>query len=271
MKTKILTAAFLIVFNFLNAQGLNVVSDPKWSLVAGMSDEFDGTEINTDKWQGILGFEDFMCAPNGECIFNDAAKAFQRSSLPNENIIVDNGIATILVRNIPTDVTIKCQTEVSPGNCTGENWLTQNVDFTVGTLISKNVIKYGYFELKFRMPAPAIDATFRPFGPNFWLYKQSSSTVNNSCYSEIDFFEITDGQTRAYTTNTHFTYAGDPDCGLNINGNLHDDNNANPLQGQFGPTNITGDEWHTAGGHWTPNRLDFYLDGELMLHLEVHH
>jgi hypothetical protein len=263
MRAKILTFSFLFVFVFLNAQ---FTIDAKWALVPEISDEFDQTSINTTKWKPILGFEDFMCAPNGECVYDDIGKPFQRTSFPNDNVIIDDGIATILVRNIPTDVTVKCQTEVAPNICQGETWLTQNLTYTVGTLVSQELMQYGYFELKFRIPGPAPDigATYSPFGPNFWIYAAEHNGIVNSCVSEIDFFEITDGQTQAYTTNTHFTDINDVRCG-DGNGYIHDDNNYNSLgTGIFDPLNITGGEWHTAGGHWTPNRIDFYLDGNLI-------
>lgn len=265
MKYLLLLAFLVFTRSTLKAQMPDVANDAKWVLNSILSDEFSGTTINTTKWKAYLGFEDIMCAPNHECVYDDAARAFTRASLPNENIVLDNGVASVLVRNITTEIYIYCEAPDTYGHCGDGQGVNQEVKYTVGGLVSKNHGYCGYYEVKFRIPGPASSThTYKPFGANFWLYEEYPmyTTTNTSCYSEIDIFEIKDGQTQKYSTCTHFTPEGNSLCGTGVGGVLHDDNL--PTYGAFGPKNITGNEWHIAGVNWTPERIDFYLDGKLI-------
>lgn len=260
---KKLTLALLLVSFLSKAQ---FIIDNKWQLIPTFSDEFDTTIINTTKWKGILGFEDLMNAPGGNCIYDDTAAAFIRPNYPNENVILDNGIVHLLVRNIPTDVIIKCDNSDIAGDIFVNT--PQTVTYTTGALISKNTVRFGYLELKFRIPGPAPgDSSYWPFAPNFWIYNQykPEDTTKNSCYSEIDIFEIFDGETQSYTTNSHFNHDYEIATCNTSNTAHHDDNHYSQYgAGNFGPRNIEGNVWHTAAAHWSPDRVDFYLDGQII-------
>jgi hypothetical protein len=61
-------------------------------------------------------------------------------------------------------------------------------DYTSGMLISKDMFRYGYFEIRTHMPYLPPGKTNRGVGPNFWLWNK-----NDTCeWSEIDIYEIKD-------------------------------------------------------------------------------
>lgn len=128
-----------------------------------------------------------------------------------------------------------------------------DVDYTAGMLTTNKKFFRGYYEIRFKLPkAPGFLGSFVPFGANFWMY-------TGNCLSEIDGFEIINGQTRTYTSNIHYIIPptginGDTECAGTSSPKNKDDYHI------YGP--ISDDEWHTGGFNWLEDRIDFYLDGE---------
>lgn len=114
-------------------QSLYPASDPSntggWILYDGMSDEFDGTEIDTDKWEG-LGWT------GRQPVFH----AF-------DNCIVTNGELVMV-------------TELRPGATTPVTESEYAID--AGYLQSKRFLRYGYYEIEAR----ALDF---PIVTTWWL------------------------------------------------------------------------------------------------------
>ncbi|MCT4664699.1 MAG: glycoside hydrolase family 16 protein [Flavobacteriales bacterium] len=126
--------------------------------------------------------------------------------------------------------------------------------YTTGMLFSKKSFKYGYFEIRFRLPPPpTAPKRHIGFGPNFWLYsadKDGSNFGYENHWSEIDIFEIGYDQennlSNLYTTNVHYRPIGSASSHIS-------------KTGRHGY--ISSNEWHTAGMLWTSSEIEFYLDG----------
>ncbi|UPT67787.1 MAG: glycoside hydrolase family 16 protein [Sphingobacteriales bacterium JAD_PAG50586_3] len=102
--------------------------------------------------------------------------------------------------------------------------------------------------------------TFYPFGPNFWLYRGQDINNIESCYSEIDIFEIIDGEMNTYTCNSHNSPLGSDSCG----GYPFYTDDGSYYGGGFGKQDISGNTWHFSSVHWTPEKVDYYLDRKLI-------
>ncbi len=122
--------------------------------------------------------------------------------------------------------------------------------YTAGMLYSKKKFRFGYYEIKFRIP-PASPST-HGFGPNFWLFGVDTSL--KAYYSEIDVFEIgsyykAKNKYNDYTSNVHFSGK------QNTSPPSHIMRNPGFVQ--------AANEWHKAAAWWTPDFIKFYLDDSL--------
>lgn len=141
-------------------------------------------------------------------------------------------------------------------NYTGKVWdwphnvftvSNMNYQYTTGMLYSKWKFKYGWYEIKFRLPAspPAVGKTNNGFGPNFWLFA-GQNTPSTPTWSEIDIFEMR-GSDYQFTTNVHFA---------------RDTFQINHISSGADHGSLSGNVWHTAAANWTTNNIEFYLDGQ---------
>ena len=130
--------------------------------------------------------------------------------------------------------------------------------YTTGMLYSRDKFRNGYFEMKFKLPAPAnAPLSYTGFGPNFWLYGADEN--QNNLWSEIDMFEIdafdaSEGDTNRLTRGMHYKNGTDK---------IH---HAYPPDGTFG--NIEGGVWHKSAAWWTPEFVRIYLDDVLITNVE---
>lgn len=169
---------------------------------------------------------------------------------------LNNGTAKILAKN--DTVVGECWSwpTCGPGICnagfgvcdipTNTCWHIDSLTFKYEStmLFSNYRFKYGYFEIKFKLPAlPTTPSTFNGLGPNFWLYGRDPSL--NNYWSEIDIFEI-HGYNNELTTNVVY--------------NNHDTISTAQNNPYVMSPNISGNTWHTAGVHWKPDGIDFYYD-----------
>jgi len=120
--------------------------------------------------------------------------------------------------------------------------------YSNAALYGNSYFKFGYFEIKFRMPN-FISSVYTPVSPTFWLYSASKLIP----WSEIDIYEID-----AYNTTSN-----------NWTNNIH----VNAIPGSSGASrdfndsagvNFSGNVWHTASINWTPNYINFYYDGNFV-------
>lgn len=106
-------------------------------------------------------------------------------------------------------------------------------DYTSGTVHTKGKAswRYGYFEGRFKMPAPV--STW----PAFWM-------LQDGWPPELDIFEVEGDRRR-----THYSYHYRNGSGQHA-----------AFGGEYWGPNLSAD-WHTYGVEWTPDHLDFYFDG----------
>lgn len=209
---------------FYSAPVSNSIAEPNYapenySLVWG--DEFDGTSLNTDKWQ----------VGDSESSYSD--QNLSSDSANNKTMYVSNGA-----------LTLKSYKE-SNGTYSFSNNLS-----THKTMNFKN----GYIELRAKIPykkgswASFYGCTDVWMNPNTF---KSSNTTDNSYNagfnSEMDFIELADG-TKGFSTNLH-KWNGGKNYQLS---------NENRIKGII-PSN--NDEYHTYGFLWTKNSFEIYVDG----------
>lgn len=115
-------------------------------------------------------------------------------------------------------------------------------NYTTAMLLSKKKFKYGYFELKFKIPQPPTPpATDSGYTIDWWLWAGDGLGHSN----EIDMYEIR-GMNNLYTNNVHFYSLARPDT------------DQAGFTGYFGSIDSN---WHISALEWAPDRIDFYLDG----------
>tara|TARA_R110002111_G_scaffold230540_1_gene291817 strand:+ start:183 stop:1547 length:1365 start_codon:yes stop_codon:yes gene_type:complete len=133
-------------------------------------------------------------------------------------------------------------------------------NYTTGLLFSDSLYKYGYYEIKCKLPeAPANDLDkYNGLGPNFWLWSGGGDR-----YSEIDIFEIethdasdNDGQpNNRFTHNFHYKCDTLPNCPAD-----------SFLHGAFYADyfNVKFDEYKTFASYWSENSIEYYYEDSLL-------
>ena len=130
---------------------------------------------------------------------------------------------------------------------------TLEFKYTVGKLFSRQKFRFGYYEIRFRLPKnPDPPFTYQGFGPNFWLWG-NNPPENKS--SELDVFEIiafnpVKSDYNKYTSAVH--YSGEPS---DKHHTVHTESLGNFLK--------TDTAWHTAAAWWTKEFIHFYFDDSL--------
>ena len=154
---------------FTSAQ--NPSNDKNWVLNESLSDEFNGTTINQEKWSSTHHW--------GTCEDKGKKTAYRYDETPQaSHFSLSNGVLTLKA------IKEKC-------TCKEMDWDSNkykyyNAYYSEGALFSKrNRFKYGYFEIRCRFPNAY---KFKGINPSFWLYGQT--TGDNTSWSEIDIYEF---------------------------------------------------------------------------------
>lgn len=219
------------------------------------SDEFTQTDsLNTAKWMRRtpwgFGWDSNMVEMTNHTWVD---LGWREPSYTDTNTLrITDGTLKLKVKK--ENVTGTCWTwpacsSGSDWQCNGDNncsnskcWHKQDFSFKYVTamLYSRYKFKYGYFEIKFKLPSlPTSPSTFNGVGPNFWLF--GADTVIH--WSEIDIFEM-HGNTNVLTNAAHYMATG----------------SSTHYVDSYSYGTITGNTWHTASVHWRPDGIDYYLD-----------
>lgn len=237
------------------------------SYVVVFQDEFTGNSLDQNKWKRLYDFGPSFT--DTSVILMDTATcgypantygnyAYDEWNYSDTNLLkINNGSAKILVKkqnyngqvwkfySCPSST---CNTidPMGPIPCDPSNtfciyYKPTPFKYVTTFLHSKEKFKYGYFEIKFKLPPfPSNPQNFNGVGPNFWLYSADSW----SDWSEIDIYEI-HGATNGLTNNIFYSTAS---------------STVNYSQGT-NVGNFSANVWHTAGALWTNSNIEFYFDG----------
>ncbi len=219
----LLSSIFLIgiVFNTWSQQNQNFkpLGVPgNWAFQKQFSDEFKGSSIN-NKWSKNVD--------NWPAWSSDPTK--------------------VKIRNNKLIMSIAREDHFGNG---------QKQYFKSGILISKNKIKYGYFEVKMKGVGSSPGAS-----PAFWLYSKVRNS--NVKYIEIDCPEI------------QFKVRDNDVLGWNVV-NIKNNNERISIRQETGclnkPDNVDycfpkprfdpSNRFHVYGCNWTPNKIEFFIDGK---------
>lgn len=216
------------------AFGQNPSVDPTWSLV--WSDEFTGSILDNTKW----------CRHDHRKFEHGQLQLAAYRTDNNDNLQFNNGTVTQIVKQ-------ETITVVNANANTGviEPWTYEYS--APSMMLSQEKFKYGYFEIRCKLPDLPSLRTNNGIGPNFWLWWHNENT-SLDVFGEIDIFEfITEkGKPHIQTFNAH--YRGPTDIK-----NLDED----PASHFPGPD---FSQFHTFACHWTPDFIKIFMDDR-----EIHH
>ncbi len=219
---KLLILLFCLYWSnyLLNAQ--TPENDKNWEL-SSLNDDFLGSTVNTTLWNHR---PDWSSCLNGACATPDSRS-------------VDNSILNIIAKE---------------QSCTCYDWdgTPHNKDYTIGDIISKQYFKYGYFEVKCKLPPLTTPTSSKGFSIAFWMFSANHDGVT---HSEIDIFEI-DCENHFHTANLHYKDNSGNEYHLR-NPDLASWNDPHDFFGDFSI-------YRTFSCEWSPNIFNVYVDGELI-------
>lgn len=192
-----------------------------WSMT--FSDSFDGTDINSLKWQAL-----------DKLLINDNSKM----SCEADMVSVENGMLKLsAVKETHTAFTYG-----------GEE---KTVDYKVGRLETRGLFeqKYGRFEARIKYDEEDTIC------PAFWMMPDSAYGLqgeNDGKGAEIDIMEHIKGLIDSNTGNDY--------CTSSIHWGGYGENHHSK---SFYPSLSSPWNWHTYALEWDENEYRFYIDGEL--------
>ncbi len=241
--------------------------DSVWILDTAVSDDFNYTTDNyvfhlQNKWDIFYGGGN-----KGDHL------GYHKDD--GSNIYVNNGICSLAVKKEPGMYNFPCNScwalDFPPYSDAPYNGkpIKKHYDYTETGLISKTSTKFGYYELKFRLPNYDKEQTSsKGIMPNFWFYDLiKGRCYPNNPYQEIDVFEVNTNKEYTFCPTVHYG-------GKNNAGPTQNDAwdligwGFNPKTNQMNwdaPLNFEIDfkdgKFHTIGFEWMPEHLTIYVDG----------
>jgi beta-glucanase (GH16 family) len=225
-------------------------ADPSYQVVFG--DDFNdttgymGCNIDTSKWitrtPWNLGSTQntviYSWVPTHDTVTYDVAGYnFDLRDTSNVHVVPSSGVCRLTARRGP----FVSYTWSYPNG--GFLATLDTFKYSNGSLTARRKFRFGYFEIRFRLPSnipPSLDNNYLP---TCWLFDAHDS-LNPPVHSEIDIYEI-DGRDNNFTNSIYFT---------NELPNEHKDHVEHIAT-------VTGGVWHTAAVDWTREHIDFYYDG----------
>lgn len=247
------------LFIYMKSFSQNPKNNPNWELA--FNEEFDSTHINKTKWKSIYNWNqtglfnvDYCLNVPYDTIDNETVGYRMRNF---ENCLLDTSSSGLLkivskkenyfgeIWDWPRCISdsclnLSCDSTLDPPRCFFRDTLSFN--YTTNMLISREWFKYGYFEIRCKLPNPTPPMTNAGIGPNFWLF--SGDVI--SPWSEIDIFEF-NGALNGYASNIHLE-------------NIYGDT-IHGIESPF--LLIDFSQFHTFAINWTPEKIDFYIDDSI--------
>jgi len=220
------------------------VLDNEFELV--FADEFNGNSLDQSKWNTAYLWGPYLQINNEHQVYPDVHGMHQ--SYPVNPFTLEDGILSIHAEPVATNDLPEFPEEDDaiwseyPSYRNETNYGTEWVPtYTSGLITSYDAFKFisGYVEISARLPQG--DGAW----PALWLL--NGYYVGN--LPEIDIVELNG----AFPDAAHQTYHYS-----DSNGNVI--SSPEIVDGGLGPDGYTSD-FHTYGLHWSPGRIDWYIDG----------
>lgn len=216
-----------------------------WEYVAALSDEFNTTQIDSEKWDNDPG-------------------SWGPWSWETDNTWQQDG-------NLNIQINYKPHTAERHAYKSHGKKVETELYYTSGILRSHQYQVYGYYEARLKgIP------TYPAASPAFWIYSLTEEVQalglrgtkeGEPTYSEVDIIELQ----QAEWDKAHHTFEGPEVLDMNLhtrvieNGkeiwkrpNTHPELTRNKIHGDFDPR----DDFHVYGAQVTPEKITWYLDGK---------
>jgi beta-glucanase (GH16 family) len=232
---------FLFLSSGLSSQLLlQINKDSTHTWYYNQGDEFNAEQINTAYWSYHFGW--------GRSIYPNKEQQYYTDG---ENHRLQNGKLSLYAEKRTVNKKIvdwrpEQDSIIEKGINYGAN--KRDFTYTAGMLQSNKAFKYGYFEIKFRMPSQA------GFWPAFWLYGCSPN-------EEIDMMEL---KTEASNKIHIGRYSQNPKENFTRQGLFK------RAWGEWVKVDgDLGEGYHIVSGEWTKTHLKYYLNGELIAYSPI--
>lgn len=212
-----------------------------WTLNTEISDEFEASSIDEDKW--------LIQGRNGEYQSNFIGRS--PSQFSTENAIQDNGKLKILTKWDPN----YNFTNDNSGNPLGV-YNGQSMPITTAAVISKKQFKYGYMEIKSKAANAEITSSFWTTGPGRGLPGAS----------EVDMFEQFGGHKSNDSWRKRLKFnliSWDPNNSIKQAATAAGQAVGTAHTRNIQADNNTADDFHVYGFEWTETFIKVYIDGVL--------
>lgn len=229
--------------------------DSSYALV--FNDDFNDTILNTNNWQtnapyGNLQYK-LTCSSPQDTLW------FLEYYTPGDNLTFTGNSVKLQVKREDYSGTYVDHYDATPGcdstclwwQCKNDTCYRADVDtatfkYTSARLWSKKKFKYGYFEIRVKLPdQPTPPATYQGISTNFWLYNADG----NVAWSELDVYEI-NSNGNILTNNVHFKKNG---SSIKFE---------SPFIYQYSLS--FNNSYKIFSINWTPEKMEFYMDGVLL-------
>jgi beta-glucanase (GH16 family) len=206
--------------------------DSSWQFNSTFSDEFNGKKLNSVKWWD----------------FNPSWTGRKPAYFDRKNVKLSKGNLTILAKRLK-------ENEVSP-----EYKARGQDQYSTGIVKSKTRVLYGYFEARCKMMESNVCNAF-------WLYdplNEDKKYIHGDFSEEIDIFEVfgkarKKEYERTYWATIHRYETPYVESIVNKKKTkLENHYKTKQMPYEF------YDDFHVFGLLWTPDKLQWFLDGELI-------
>lgn len=211
------------------AADTNLCETAPWQLV--WHEEFEGEALDKSKWFTFIDDENWVDGRVADPPVAQAARRAYHVIYKDENVQVNKGNCTLLMRYEPTE------------------WMGARRNFSSGMIMAKNregtmplYFERGKFEMRAKLPrATGVWATF-------WLYGGGNKQNHGS---EIDMVEYAPCQSNLNRLPYHIH-------GFHRGANYVEHNE---IGGAYHVPNV--DNWHVYTTEWDRHFIRFYMDGNL--------